>query len=197
MRQCLGKTLSGKKCKRVQRSKYCHDHHPKQFNKQPYRVAHPVVSEKIQTQQSDIEWMLLLGRQLLDDCGLHKWRIKFNRSKKYYGSTYYDNCLITISKEFAIHCSETENLNTLTHEIAHALCPSGEHDSEWVSTHKAMGGDGEECGNTNVPDSFFKWNVICNDCKQICDRRHRRSKHFTKKYHCSDCEGSLKFVKIH
>lgn len=55
-----------------------------------------------------------------------------------------------ILKISSVFFSQPENLcnlrNTVTHEVAHLLCPRGEgHGWNWKMMHKTLGGTGERC----------------------------------------------------
>lgn len=213
MHVCEGVTKSGCRCKRKLKSaKFCKTH--SEQNNSVNRVAiiqHlddkldintnvkidiDIEKSYVQNVKKSLDWVLMIGRELLDDHGLNHWIIKFDRSKLIYGTTCYENSTITISKPLAEISDDTNILNTLTHEIAHALCPGHEHDETWKKTHQLMGGDGKICCDAKIPDSFYKWRIVCQKCEQVCNRLHRYSSAAVNNYKCADCDGKLKIEAI-
>lgn len=62
------------------------------------------------------------ARQLMDDNGLIRWRIDWNQSKKTFGQCFYKRELITLSCYLTKVGREEDVIDTIKHEIAHALC---------------------------------------------------------------------------
>ena len=70
---------------------------------------------------------------------LSKWAFEFSKHKTFAGMCYYDEQLIVLSKYFVLHNSEEKIINTMLHEIAHALAPRGSgHNSKWRKIFKYL-----------------------------------------------------------
>lgn len=93
------------------------------------------------------ESAIKLCREELDKHNLIDWHIRFNntveRRHSYLGlCSYKDKCIILNSYHIEIH-PEPEVLNTIRHEIAHALTPGCGHNEVWSDKAKEIG-----CTNT-------------------------------------------------
>lgn len=75
----------------------------------------------------------LIGRDLLLKHGLHDWGLRLNPDSRleYLGlCSYKDKCIILNAHHVDTH-PDASVINTLKHEIAHALTPGHQHDSVW------------------------------------------------------------------
>lgn len=85
----------------------------------------------------------VMNSQSLLDQG---WRFRFDDARRRFGCCRYATKEITISRHLTALNSEREVLQTITHEVAHALCGKAEgHGLTWSRTHRALGGDGRRC----------------------------------------------------
>ncbi len=86
-----------------------------------------------------------LASDLLVEHGLsdQNWTIKFlDENRQNAGQVFHRPKVITFTREF-IFDTRWENLAELVrHEIAHALCPNGDHNQEWYDTLIRIGGNG-------------------------------------------------------
>ena len=73
-----------------------------------------------------------LARRLLAEHGLTGWTFAFNRRKRSLGLCRYGERRIELSVHLVDLNSDEEVLDTLLHEIAHALCgPKAGHGAGW------------------------------------------------------------------
>jgi hypothetical protein len=78
-------------------------------------------------------------REELDKHGLSDWHIRIHPKMDVLGlCSYKDKCIILSSHHLDIH-PDPEILNTIRHEIAHALTPGHGHDSVWEECAKRIG----------------------------------------------------------
>jgi hypothetical protein len=81
-----------------------------------------------------------------------------------------------------------ERRNTITHEVAHALAgPHAKHGEKWRALHRSLGGDGERCGDVEVPESVLKSKYIgtCPAGHEI--GRSRRTSAMDRESSCKRC----------
>lgn len=97
-------------------------------------------------------------RNHMDIHGLFDWKTDLFNSTTTLGYCDYSIKTISLCKILVETCTEKEILDTILHEIAHALCPDHGHDEVWSKKAIEIGSDGETCG-----DVFFKlkYNFMC------------------------------------
>ena len=86
-----------------------------------------------------------LLRDELDKQNLHNWhvRLAMDITKPFLGMcSYADKCIILNAFHIDTH-PEEEIINTIKHEVAHALCPNHGHDEVWAKKARELG-----CDNT-------------------------------------------------
>ncbi len=86
-----------------------------------------------------------LLRTNLDKNGLTDWTIRISKAVKKLGSCNYEKKTISLSSYFISSGTETTVLNTILHEIAHALCPGDGHGEIWRNKAIELGCDGKRC----------------------------------------------------
>jgi len=132
-----------------------------------------------------IESIQSLARLLLNQHGLKWWRFRFDHSTRCAGSCNYSDRRITLSFELARIAPDAEILDTLLHEIAHALVgKKHNHDAVWKAKAIEIGCSGERTHQLEF--SPPRWYVACeNRCwEQTADRCNR---HLI----CRACGGQL------
>lgn len=80
-------------------------------------------------------------REKLDENGLGNWSIRLNQNdkSKFLGlCSYRDECIILSAHHIDIH-PEPEVINTINHEVAHALTPGEGHNNVWAEMARKMG----------------------------------------------------------
>ncbi len=83
---------------------------------------------------------------------------------------------ITISKRLTELNSEEIFINTILHEIAHAISPAfSHHDEEWRKNAVSIGCDGQRCYGDDVVQVKPLYRITCQKCGyQILRGRYRR-----------------------
>jgi hypothetical protein len=126
---------------------------------------------------------LATGRRLLSEHGLDDWTIVADRAKTRAGVCRFGRRQIGISRPLTVLHSEDEVLDTILHEIAHALVgPQHGHDAVWRAKAKAIGCSGERCVPSDAPR-------VPGDWLGRCPAGHEKSRHRapTRLISCGQC----------
>ncbi len=117
--------------------------------------------------------------------GLDGWIFRWDGGKRRYGCCRYSRKAITISKYLAALNPIQKTIDTVKHEIAHALCPGQHHNHVWKRKAVEIGCSPERCYNETViaPKAAFK--LSCSNCTNV-SFRHRRSR---RNLACVNCCG--------
>ena len=88
--------------------------------------------------------------------GLQAWSVRLNQNadSHFLGlCSYKDKCIILSAHHIDIH-PEPDVINTIRHEIAHALCPGEGHSDVWAAKAREIGCDNTmPCSNLSLsPD---------------------------------------------
>lgn len=104
------------------------------------------------------------------------WILTFNNRKAALGLCSYTKKEVQISRHFLKLRSYEEILNTVSHEVAHALVGSKEgHGPRWVRLHKQLGGNGERCANL-APEQrpAHSWELVNTLTDVVVAKYHRK-----------------------
>lgn len=91
------------------------------------------------------QYVLELATDLLNEHGLieKNWTIKFlDENRENAGQVFHRPKLITFTREFIFDTRVENLLELVRHEVAHALCPNGDHNQKWYDTLMRLGGSG-------------------------------------------------------
>jgi predicted SprT family Zn-dependent metalloprotease len=90
-----------------------------------------------------------LGVSLLRQHGLLDWSFTLDHAKARAGLSNFTKKQISVSREYAQKVTEKELVDTILHEIAHALTGHHHgHDSVWKKTAISIGCSGKRCHET-------------------------------------------------
>lgn len=136
----------------------------------------------------DIYKAIATARELMDRHGLtdRGWTLKLDRAKTRNGRCSYTTRTIQLSQPLIKSRAEEDVINTILHEIAHALTGPGHgHDAVWRRQHIAIGGNGKRCtGGEGVSGRYV------GTCPKGHKRtRHRMSKAITVGASCGVCDS--------
>ncbi len=105
---------------------------------------------------------LSTGRRLLREHGLDDWTIVADRAKTRAGVCRFTKRQIGLSAPLTTLHSEDEVLDTILHEIAHALVgPQHGHDAVWRAKAREIGCSGERCVSSDSPRVPGDWVGRC------------------------------------
>lgn len=108
-----------------------------------------------------------LVRSLMDQHGLHAWKIKWIKSMRRLGRCDYYNRTIEIS----VYQSDLKD--TVLHEIAHALTPWAKHGPAWQAMCIKIGARPNRCVNA-IHGTGIGYKFICCKCNEVLGTRPRQ-----------------------
>lgn len=122
------------------------------------------------------------------------WTFGFNHAKRQLGVCRYASKRIELSLHFVKANGRDAVLDTILHEIAHALAgPSAGHGPAWKAACLRVGAKPERLDRESTMPTG-KWRATCPGCQYVY-HRHRRPTSGSS-YHCRTCgaeRGSLIF----
>lgn len=108
----------------------------------------------------------------MDQHGLHDWSFAYNRRKRAMGLCVYRRRAIELSIYFVQRNGDGEVVDTILHEIAHALVGPGHgHDAVWKRKCVEIGAEPLRCGQADMPGG--RWQARCGGCGRSF-HRHRK-----------------------
>lgn len=113
-----------------------------------------------------------------------EFSFKFDSGKKRFGLCSFSKKTISISKSLTLLNDENEVINTILHEVAHALAGYGVgHSDKWRITAKSIGCDGERCYDSAlVIQEPRPYKGVCPGCNRTV-LKYRR-----KRISCGKCD---------
>ncbi len=118
-----------------------------------------------------------IAQQLLEQYGLpaNGWRFRFDNASKRAGLCAYGPKIISLSRELTERNGKSFVIDTVLHEIAHALAGASHgHDAVWKKTARAIGCTAEVCHRAEI-----RWRFVgmCAKCGVRVNgmRKHRWS----------------------
>jgi predicted SprT family Zn-dependent metalloprotease len=125
---------------------------------------------------------------LLSEHNLYGWNLKFGTAKKQAGYCSYANKTINLSKTLMAARTYEGTMDTIRHEIAHALTRGDGHGSRWQTKFKELGGNGERLwtGDTLVKPEAVQgiYEGTCPGCGRKVNK-HRMPSRITSCGKCS------------
>jgi len=90
-----------------------------------------------------LDALYVQARKTMDEHGLHDWTLAYtSKLGSRLGSTHHARRLIVLSGPKMAAVDGAERLDTVLHEVAHALCgPHDGHGSRWQATALRLGAD--------------------------------------------------------
>ena len=134
-----------------------------------------------------------LAQDLMNQWGLDDWRFKINRRRRSLGMCFFESKRIELSAIYLQNNTTEHVVETLLHEIAHALTPNHGHDKVWFDEVVRIGGRAKiKCSDAKMP--LGNWRAQCPSCDKTFSR-HRRPR-VIDVFHCTICgeeRGTLEF----
>ena len=131
------------------------------------------------------------AKQLLAEHELAQrgWTFRFDRAKNRAGCCHFKKKHISLSYFFCKVAPSEEVLNTLLHEIAHALVgPGHNHDWVWHMKSREIGCDGMVTHNLSFCE--MRYRLGCSrGCWQV--PRHRINRKWVRCNRCGNCGAEL------
>lgn len=112
------------------------------------------------------------------------YQFKWDRSVRRFGLCSQRQQFISMSEKLTLLNNEEQFLDTLLHEISHALSPrDSHHNHQWKKIAQSIGCSGERCYSNGVITPKATWQLICSVCnRKFLNPRFRRFK--TEYLHC-------------
>lgn len=124
---------------------------------------------------------------LMEEHGLLKegWKFKFDKAKMRFGLCSYKKKTISLSKAIVELNDEEHVVDTILHEIAHALVGAKHgHNKVWKRKALEIGCNGERCYSTKlITQPETKYTLICPEC----DAEYPRQRWPKRNVACTDC----------
>jgi predicted SprT family Zn-dependent metalloprotease len=137
-----------------------------------------------------------LALDLLASFGLSGWSFRYNRGKRTLGLCRYDRRSVELSVHLVERNGPAEVLDTLLHEVAHALVGPGHgHGAAWRKKCLEVGAVPRSCGPAAMPAG--RWRARCTACGARFDRHRRPDR--AKGWFCRRCgprRGALVWVQV-
>ncbi len=135
-----------------------------------------------------------LAKKLMSEHQLEGWTFKLNNARRQLGVCKEFVKRIELSKQYVLHNDRAHIVDTILHEIAHALVGAKHgHDAVWKQMCEHLGCVPRACESTAVmPEG--NWKAQCPSCFKTFSQ-HRKPKHLRGLY-CRGCgpkNGPLQF----
>jgi predicted SprT family Zn-dependent metalloprotease len=140
-----------------------------------------------------------IAQRLIDFHGLtaRGWAFRFNKNKRRLGVCKQDDRRIELSEHYVLRNDREHIIDTILHEIAHALVGTQHgHDDIWKAMCKRIGASPSSCSSTAVmPEGY--WQAKCPGCATVFTR-HRRPRRLRGRYcvACGPDHGQLVFADV-
>lgn len=124
--------------------------------------------------------------KLIEQHNLADWRFRFDSANRRGGLCSYSEKMISLSEQYCLHAQDDEIIDTILHEIAHALVgPEHGHDKVWQSKAKEIGCSGERTHNSIfTPPNYI---MTCQHCGWFTGRHKRR------RLICKECQTPVNY----
>ena len=161
----------------------------------PYSLL--TVIEPTQEPVMPLTEIATLGKRLIreheDNSGLKAgWQFAFDLAPVRGGSCRYSDQQITLSVTYCLKASKAEIVDTILHEIAHAIVgPKHGHDATWKAAARQIGCTAERChGLQHTPP---RWHGQCG-CGQQWERQRLSQRIRTSR--CGKCKGNIEWKRV-
>lgn len=112
------------------------------------------------------------AQELVADYGLEGWRVELDGAVRRFGCCHYSHKLITLSNHLIKLNDQAVVLDTILHEIAHALAgPRAGHGPEWKRLARSIGCSTERCySSAHTVQPPLRFLLRCAHCGRSAKR---------------------------
>jgi predicted SprT family Zn-dependent metalloprotease len=111
------------------------------------------------------------AQELAVDYGLRDWKVELDNAVRRFGCCHHSRKLITLSRHLIGLNDQVQVLDTILHEIAHALAgPGAHHGPEWKRVARAIGCSAERCYSESVIQPSPRYFLRCSHCGHTAKR---------------------------
>jgi predicted SprT family Zn-dependent metalloprotease len=116
----------------------------------------------------DVEELRKLAAREMNRYGLYDWTFAMSNTKRRLGVCKYRTKRIEISEYYALNNSAASVLDTLRHEIAHAIAgPHARHGPSWKAVAVKLGANPRACDDSHeVVTKPGDWQATCPVCRK-------------------------------
>lgn len=147
----------------------------------------------------DIAALMREAGRLFEWHGLSDWRFEVSaRLKRTLGLCADDSRSIRVNAFYAENNTEAVVLNTLRHEVAHALTPGHGHDSTWGEAAVQLGWTARRVCDTDILLPAGRFQAVCPGCRRTHHKHRLRIDQTARRYDCLACgreRGVLAFTE--
>lgn len=140
--------------------------------------------------------LLIQASQLFRKYSLHGWSIDFRTYGLTLASCDYNTQTIRFNNYYVEFSSNRSILDTLKHEIAHALVGPGHgHNNVWKSMAEKVGATPKAISSEKAAIRPGRYRATCPNCGRVYDK-YRLPK-YSRGYYCPRCgkeDGQLRFI---
>ncbi|NOX50350.1 MAG: transcription elongation protein SprT [Gammaproteobacteria bacterium] len=130
---------------------------------------------------------------------LADWQVRLDHAKQRCGLCNYSAQIISLSRHFIEANDEVEILNTILHEIAHALVgPGHAHGVKWQKVAARIGARTAPTAGESTVMPQPGWGLHCRDCSSLVAMRFRRCLDLSR-VRCRQCnpQGGVQHGKVY
>ena len=147
-------------------------------------------------------WARRLALELMGRYQLHGWQFALNSNVRRAGVCFFPfrdrPGRLGLSVHFIERNAEEDVLDTILHEIAHALVGTGHgHDEVWKAKCREIGAKPEPCYGEEIDMPKGRWRARCPACQKEF-HRHRRPRVLQGWHHkeCGKDRGTFSWALI-
>lgn len=125
----------------------------------------------------DLHRARAIAEQLIAEHLDEQWSFGWDNAKSRLGVCRYDRKMITVSRHCTALNSEELFVETVLHEVAHALTPGAKHGPRWKKAAVRLGvrpAAMHQGGDLVTPPA--KWRAVCPNCGKEHPRHRRPSR---------------------
>ena len=127
----------------------------------------------------------LAETEMLEKLEDREWSFGFDSGRRRAGMCSYTDKKITVSKYLALVHSIDDVMQTVLHEIAHALCgPKEGHSKKWLATAKKIGYRNDKYTGQEIAAAYAPYKGICPN-----GHEHFRYRKPSRLYSCQHCSN--------
>lgn len=131
----------------------------------------------------------------MDEHGLTGWKVATDSAVRRNGQCDYRKKTISFSVHFVERNPESMLLDTLLHEIAHALTPGAKHGPIWSAKCREIGlNNPTRCTASDMPKG--KYQAHCVQCGPLNAFRHRLTERANFQVHIACNRGRIDWKEI-
>lgn len=115
-----------------------------------------------------------MAKDLMGWHGLSSWSFQFDRAVSRLGQCSYSRRIISLGLHATTVNEEAAVLDTILHEVAHALAGhQAGHGPEWKAVAKSIGCNATRTGEVTIK-APYKWLVTCKHCQKVVKGYYRQ-----------------------